>query len=149
MEPVTPDRVIVEANKFIGVPFCHKGRSILGLDCLGLIIVAFRNCGILIPSDDGFSYNPIWWRKKEERLHSHLLKYGFEEVQNPQRGDIITFRLFGKSYPAHHCGFFIGNDQMLHTRGDGNDRDRRTRVELIGRAYSNRIASHFRYKGFF
>lgn len=148
MIQVSPDRVLSEAKKFLNTPFHHKGRSILGLDCFGLIIVSFRKCDVLIPSDDGFSYNPSWWREKRERMHEHLLKYNFDEVQNPQKGDIVTFRLFGNKYPSHHCGFIISENYMIHTAGHGSNKERKTKIEIINSAYKRRLGSYFRYKGY-
>jgi cell wall-associated NlpC family hydrolase len=145
---ITPDRILSEAKKFLGVPFHHRGRSILGLDCLGLVIASFRKCEILIPSDDGFSYNPSWWREKKERMHEHLLNYGFEEVSFPQKGDVITFKLFGVQYPSHHCGIIISEDYMIHTQGYGPNRDRRTKIEMVGSSYKRRLGAYFRYKGY-
>lgn len=148
MITITPDRVITESHKFLGVPFCHRGRSVLGLDCLGLIICSFKKCGIFIPNDDGIAYAPQWWKKNEERLHIHLLKYGFEEVVQPIRGDVITFRLFGEIYPAHHCGIWVSEDRMIHTWGSGPQIGRKTKIEDIGSALKRRIGSYFRYKGY-
>lgn len=148
MITVSPDRVITEAFKFLNVHFCHRGRSLLGLDCLGLIIVAFRKCEITIPSDDGLAYNPQWWRNKEERLHQHFLKYGFEEVALSQRGDVITFRIFGEQYPAHHCGILLSENEFIHTWGSGPPTGRRTKVEVLSPPFKKRAASCFRYKGY-
>jgi cell wall-associated NlpC family hydrolase len=148
MITTTPDRVIAEANKFINAPFCHRGRSILGLDCLGLIIVSFKKCGIIIPSDDGMAYHPRWWNGNEERLHNHLLKCDFEIVESPCKGDIVTFRIFGAALPACHCGFYLSEDYVLHTRGSGPAIGRRTKAEMIGPAFKRRIGLYFRYKGY-
>lgn len=145
---ITPDRIIIESRKFLNVGFCHRGRSILGLDCLGLVIVSFKKCGIIIPSDDGLAYNPQWWRGKEERLHNHLLKYDFEEVLFPKRGDVITFKIFGLNFPAHHCGIYLSEDCMIHTWGSGPSMGRKTKVENLGPSFKRRIGSYFRYKGY-
>ena len=37
------------AIEYVGVPFRHKGRSRAGLDCAGLVFVACRDCGIVLP----------------------------------------------------------------------------------------------------
>jgi cell wall-associated NlpC family hydrolase len=145
---ITPDRIILEANKFLNVPFAHMGRSILGLDCLGLIIISFRKCGIFIPNTDNMSYSPIWWKGKSERLHNHLLNNNFEIVSTPCRGDVVTFRLFGEKYPAHHCGILISEDKMIHTKGHGIRIERKTAISLISDRYKKRIGAYFRYKGY-
>jgi cell wall-associated NlpC family hydrolase len=148
MTEITPDRILIESRKFLGAPFYHKGRSILGIDCLGLIIVSFKRCGIHIPSDDGNGYIPTWWKRNEDRLHNHLLKYGFDEVRNPQKGDVITFKLFGNKYPAHHCGFIISENYMIHVRGSGSSKDKVVKIDIISDSYKKRLGSYFRYKGY-
>jgi cell wall-associated NlpC family hydrolase len=145
---ITPDRIITEARKFLNVPFFHRGRSVLGLDCLGLIIVSFRKCSIIIPSDDGLTYYSTWWRNQEDRLHDHLKKYGFEEVEIPQRGDIITFKLLGMQYPAHHSGILISEDTMIHVNGLGGAWERKCKINRIPDSYKRRLGSYFRYKGY-
>jgi cell wall-associated NlpC family hydrolase len=148
MKNVTPDRIIEESKKFLNVPFHHRGRSTLGLDCLGLIIAAFKRCDIIIPSDDGSNYYPTWWRNQENRLHDHLLKNNFEEVTIPQKGDIVTFRLLGKKYPPHHCGIIISDGKIIHVCGIGSELERRCKIENIPGSFMRRIGSYFRYKGY-
>lgn len=46
----TPEAVIAEARSWVGVPFLHQGRSREGVDCVGLVIVVGRACGLL-PAD--------------------------------------------------------------------------------------------------
>jgi cell wall-associated NlpC family hydrolase len=145
---IAPDRIITEAKKFLNVPFYHRGRSVLGLDCLGLILVSFRKCGIVIPSDDGLIYYPTWWRNQEDRLHNHLRKYDFEEVETPRMGDIATFKFLGKQYPAHHCGILVSDDTMIHVCGLGTVWQRRCRIERIPDSFKRRFGAYFRYKGY-
>lgn len=37
------------ARGFIGVPFRHRGRSRIGVDCVGLALLAYKDCGIELP----------------------------------------------------------------------------------------------------
>lgn len=37
------------ARGFIGVPFRHRGRSRVGVDCVGLALLAYRDCGVSLP----------------------------------------------------------------------------------------------------
>jgi len=45
-----PDFVAV-AERFLGVPYLWGGKTVLGLDCSGLVQIALSACGILCPRD--------------------------------------------------------------------------------------------------
>ena len=37
------------ARGYIGTPFRHRGRSRLGVDCVGLGVLAYADCGVAVP----------------------------------------------------------------------------------------------------
>lgn len=43
---VTESDVVSAARKFLGVKFAHQGRSVAGLDCLGLLLVSAAEEGL-------------------------------------------------------------------------------------------------------
>ncbi len=49
---VETDPVAV-AERFIGTPYLWGGKSALGLDCSGLVQIAYAACGIALPRDSG------------------------------------------------------------------------------------------------
>jgi cell wall-associated NlpC family hydrolase len=110
--------------------------------------MAFRKCGVVIPSDDGLAYHSTWWRNHEDRLQDHLRKSSFLEVTDPQKGDVVTFRLFGSQYPPHHCGILVSFDQVIHVSGIGDNWESCCRTMPISPAWQKRVAGYFRYKGF-
>lgn len=47
---IEPAEVIIEARRWLGVPFRHQGRTRYGVDCVGLVICVAAKLGI-IPID--------------------------------------------------------------------------------------------------
>ena len=47
------------ARKYLGVPFLHQGRNpAVGIDCIGLIVCAGKDCGMAFPAFDSTAYGP-------------------------------------------------------------------------------------------
>ncbi len=147
------DRVVQNARKFIGTPFRHSGRSTLGIDCAGLLYMAYSRAGIELPKSDGFPYTPGWWKqdsaKERERLLTALLGCGFRILSDDElynKADIPLFRLFGKNYPAHHSGIMINDQYFIHVRCGWRSRDKRTDFDPLEPSYKKRLAYMLRHK---
>jgi hypothetical protein len=102
LRPIAVDPV-EWARSLLGTPYEWGGMTSAGIDCSGLVHMAFRACGQLVPRDaeqqeeDGV---PL----REEAL---------------QRGDLITY---GSPTAADHIAFWLGSGRILHsTRRDGVD----------------------------
>ena len=52
----TKSDVVSAARKFLGVKFAHQGRSVAGLDCLGLLLVSAAEAGLTF---DGLNVSAI------------------------------------------------------------------------------------------
>lgn len=52
------DDIIRVARSALGVPFRHQGRSLLGLDCVGLILYVADCLGITCTDVEGYSRRP-------------------------------------------------------------------------------------------
>lgn len=82
--------MVVSAHKYIGVPFFHAGRSVYGLDCVGLLVLAAKDAGVDVP--DETSYSPF--------INADYLKSRIDMVcreltlgEEPQVGDLVLFRV--------------------------------------------------------
>lgn len=42
-------QLVTAARKYIGTKWRHRGRSVHGVDCAGLGILAYRDCGVELP----------------------------------------------------------------------------------------------------
>ncbi|MBS3648872.1 hypothetical protein KEU06_09660 [Pseudaminobacter sp. 19-2017] len=61
------DEIVAAAREYLGVPFKKAGRDKFGLDCVGLIILAGRNCGLEIYDTTKYTMGP-----HPELLHEFL-----------------------------------------------------------------------------
>ena len=149
------ERIVQNARKFIGTPFRHSGRSTLGIDCAGLLYMAYNRSGIELPMNDGFPYSVGWWKhtNAEERLYKALINCGFRSLSEnelPDKADIPLFRLYGKQYPAHHSGIMIDESYFVHAKCGWRGKDKRVDLDFLNSAYSEkgRLAWVMRYKEF-
>lgn len=83
---VTRAQFIAEARSWEGVPWLHQGRSRLGVDCIGLLIVVARALGLSDYEVDGYGRTPDadLMRREAERL--------MVRTMHPQPGDVLLMR---------------------------------------------------------
>lgn len=91
------------ARELVGrTPYEWGGMTAAGIDCSGLVHMAFRAAGRLVPRD----------ADQQEDAGT--------PVDDPRPGDLITYGDDGK--PADHVAFWVGNGRILHaTRREGMD----------------------------
>jgi hypothetical protein len=95
------------AREFVGLRYLWGGTSGWGTDCSGLVHLAFRLCGVVVPRD-----------AKDQAVAPSLRLVPLDEVR---AGDLYFFAEPGKS--IHHVGFAsrpVGPDAdrwMLHAPG--------------------------------
>lgn len=104
------DQVVATAREYIDVPYLHQGRSTLGMDCLGLIVVVAKQVGALplgyeAPAD--YPENP-----SSERLLRELSAVCLPvPYKGPRPGDVLVLRL---RRTPQHLAFFSGSG-LIHT----------------------------------
>ena len=86
---------VAEARAYLGSPYLWGGMSERGIDCSGLVHMAYRRLGRLVPRDAG---------PQEEAA---------EPVTEPSRGDLVTYGAEG----ATHIAFWLGDGRILHAAG--------------------------------
>jgi cell wall-associated NlpC family hydrolase len=86
---------VIEARTYLGAPYLWGGMSERGIDCSGLVHMAYRRLGRLVPRDAG---------PQEEFA---------EAVDEPRRGDLVTY---GREATTH-IAFWLGEGRILHAAG--------------------------------
>ncbi len=102
--PLSPDEQTLRqalaeaAMQYRGTHYRWGGKSPLGIDCSGLVSMAYMLCGILIYRDadirEGFPIHPI-------------------SLEDVKTGDLLFF--------PGHVAMYIGNDRYCHSTGRNGD----------------------------
>jgi gamma-D-glutamyl-L-lysine dipeptidyl-peptidase len=92
------DDPLALAWTFVGAPYEWGGLTVAGIDCSGLVHIAYRLAGRLVPRDS--------WQQEGAGA----------EVAEPELrpGDLVTY---GSEARADHIAFWVGDGRILHSRG--------------------------------
>lgn len=83
------------ARGYLGSPYEWGGMTARGIDCSGLVHMAYRAAGRLVPRD------------------AHQQQDAAEPVSKPQPGDLV---FYGEG-SADHVAFWLGEGRILHATG--------------------------------
>jgi gamma-D-glutamyl-L-lysine dipeptidyl-peptidase len=92
------DEPVEHARTLLGAPYEWGGMTSEGIDCSGLVHMAFRACGGLVPRDADQQ------EEAGEKLPDADLR----------TGDLITY---GPAERADHVAFWLGDGRILHATG--------------------------------
>ncbi len=102
------DRVVAAARACLGTPFHHQGRAAgIGLDCIGLIVVALRAAGMEVR--DRADYGP---RPDGQSLIAALDAHGAVPAGEIRAGDVLVFRYDNQ---PQHVALATGEESMIHS----------------------------------
>ena len=92
---------VAAARSFLGTPYLWGGLTEHGIDCSGLVHMAYRRTGRIVPRD----------ADQQEEAGT--------EIDDPRPGDLITYG----DAEADHIAFWLGDGRILHATGrEGVDR---------------------------
>lgn len=85
---------LVAARLYLGAPYAWGGMTDEGIDCSGLVHMAFRRAGVLVPRD------------------ACQQAAAAEPVTDPAPGDLVFY-----GDPVDHVAFWLGAGRILHSTG--------------------------------
>jgi hypothetical protein len=108
----TAGDIIACARQFIGVRFAHQGRTLEGLDCLGLLLISAQTVGLTVDGEEVNAFDiPHYGTRPDaqllrKKLDSHLLPI---ERSIIREGDVALLKIDGlpqhlaliTNYPMH------------------------------------------------
>lgn len=130
---MTPERIVWEARRYLGVPFKHQGRSMAGVDCAGLVVLVGMACGLVAHDETGYPRRPDGYQ-----LLSLLQKH-LDRISNPQVGDVLL--LAYHAYPQHLA---IRTDKgIIHSYAGA----RKVVEHVYDKTWQDRLVYAFRFRG--
>jgi cell wall-associated NlpC family hydrolase len=95
LPPLRAGDPVEEARSFLGAPYLWGGMTVGGIDCSGLVHMAWRRLGRLVPRDA--------WQQAEAG----------SPVDEPRYGDLAVYGGDGVT----HIAFWLGGGRILHAAG--------------------------------
>jgi hypothetical protein len=95
--PASATAVTSEAATYLGAPYVWGGESHSGVDCSGLVKMAFKKSGVEV------NHLADWQSRHGESV----------PLNQVRPGDVVGFRSPGHA-SFGHVGIYVGNDTFIH-----------------------------------
>lgn len=95
---LSPADPVAVARTYLGAPYEWGGMTERGIDCSGLVHMAYRRTGRVVPRD----------ADQQEAAAQPISQ------ADARPGDLVCF---GEPGQAHHIAFWLGEGQILHATG--------------------------------
>jgi len=131
---MTRDQIAAAALAYRGAPWRHLGRSITGMDCIGLVIAVARDVGAK-PADFDLHYD-----RRPDGTMAGLLRQHLQPV-SVRRATTGTVVVIAAGLVGHHVGIMLDSERFIHAvnnRGvivDVFDHNWRQRISRVSAAY--------------
>lgn len=108
-------KIMKMIDKYRDAKFLHNGRSLEeGIDCLGFLILFYRDLGVHIPNDDGKFIEEDWYKTDPNRYIRAIRNLGFKDVKfhDLRPLDIVYFAISRNI--VSHTGIMISPSEFAH-----------------------------------
>lgn len=127
-------------DRFVGIPYLDKGRSIVGIDCWGLLHLCYRELrGVDLPS-----YAERYVTGSDRSAVARLIAGELDGWQEIPAGEETTFDglLMREGSFPRHIGIVAAPGMVLHVQPGETSRIERYRSGNL----ANRIVGFYRYR---
>ena len=97
--------------KFIGLPYKHRGASMDGCDCYGLVKLFYRDVMSVDLPDYQIMYSDTFDKEECSGVVADVCGEWIE-VDEPSFGSVLTFSIMGA---ICHVGIHIGDGDFVHS----------------------------------
>ena len=102
------ETMIQAARAALNTPFHNQGRaSLIGLDCIGLIIHALKAAGCDVTDNLSYGRQPA-----PDALRDALLNHNFTEASDIESGDVLLLRFNNQ---PQHVALATSPTSMIHS----------------------------------
>jgi len=131
----SPATLSEAALRYVGTPFLHRGRTVRGMDCVGLLILSIRDIG-----HEGYEEVPYGTEPRNGMLELTLAQYLHGPMgRDPKVDDIVLMEL-RPGMPPSHVGIITEHPNglgIVHAYGEvtrvvHQRLDRRKRARIKG-----------------
>ncbi len=126
-------------DRYVGIPYHDRGRSLVGIDCYGLVCLVYRELrGIELPS-----YAEGYVTASDRRAIAQLVAGGLSDWQPVAVGEERPFDgcLMREGARPTHIGLVVSPGLVLHV-----DRGETSRIERYQHGpLAQRLVGFFRY----
>ena len=114
------EALVAAARAYIGVPFRHAGRSMQGVDCIGLLLCAAHDAGVTTYDETHYGTAVDTDRLRRQIEEVCALVWSPVDTDDPrdeaQPGDVLLFQVMAS---PQHTGMFTGEGFVHAYQGVG------------------------------
>lgn len=137
---VSSQQLIDAARRYVGVPFKHQGRSLAGLDCVGLLVRVAWDCGLTVRDRDGYGRSPHRGVLRQA-LEENLIPISDKVGPDTRPGDVLEMSIV---HDPQHVALYTGTTLIhaLWQRGGGAVREHN-----FDQRWRDRVVRVYRFPG--